>query len=66
MFATAYTMRVPSGDLTGSIAAPAAKRAGSPPQARLHQCIWGATCGPGNFTFCFGADVIRTSDLPET
>jgi DNA repair exonuclease SbcCD nuclease subunit len=31
----------------------------------LHQCIEGATCGPGNFTFRFGADVIRTADLPE-
>src|SRR5262249_34507467 len=26
----------------------------------MHQCIEGATCGPGNFTFRFGADVIRT------
>jgi DNA repair exonuclease SbcCD nuclease subunit len=24
-----------------------------------------ATCGPGNFTFRFGADVIRTADLPR-
>jgi DNA repair exonuclease SbcCD nuclease subunit len=31
----------------------------------LHQCIEGATCGPGNFTFRFGPDVIRTSDLPQ-
>jgi DNA repair protein SbcD/Mre11 len=31
----------------------------------LHQCIEGATCGPGNFTFRFRADVIRTSDLPR-
>jgi exonuclease SbcD len=31
----------------------------------LHQCIEGATCGPGNFTFRFGADVIRTADLPR-
>jgi DNA repair exonuclease SbcCD nuclease subunit len=31
----------------------------------LHQCIEGATCGPGNFTFRFGADVIRTTDLPR-
>ncbi len=30
----------------------------------LHQCVEGATCGPGNFTFRFGADVIRTADLP--
>ena len=31
----------------------------------LHQCIEGATCGPGNFTFRFGPDVIRISDLPR-
>src|SRR5215510_4620872 len=31
----------------------------------LHQCIEGATCGPGNFTFRFGADVIRIADLPR-
>jgi DNA repair exonuclease SbcCD nuclease subunit len=31
----------------------------------LHQCIEGATCGPGNFTFRFGADVIRAADLPR-
>ena len=31
----------------------------------LHQCIEGATCGPGNFTFRFGGDVIRTADLPR-
>ncbi|HEV8363390.1 MAG TPA: metallophosphoesterase [Gemmatimonadaceae bacterium] len=31
----------------------------------LHQCVEGATCGPGNFTFRFGADVIRTADLPR-
>jgi DNA repair exonuclease SbcCD nuclease subunit len=31
----------------------------------LHQCVQGATCGPGNFTFRFGADVIRTADLPR-
>ncbi len=30
----------------------------------LHQCVEGATCGPGNFTFRHGADVIRTADLP--
>lgn len=30
----------------------------------LHQCIQGATCGPGNFTFRFGPDVIRSTDLP--
>jgi DNA repair protein SbcD/Mre11 len=30
----------------------------------LHHCVEGATCGPGNFTFRFGADVIRTADLP--
>jgi DNA repair exonuclease SbcCD nuclease subunit len=31
----------------------------------LHQCIEGATCGPGNFTFRDGADVIRAADLPR-
>ncbi len=31
----------------------------------LHQCVEGATCGPGNFTFRFGADVIRAADLPR-
>jgi len=31
----------------------------------IHQCIEGATCGPGNFTFRTGADVIRTADLPR-
>ena len=32
----------------------------------FHHCIEGASCGPGNFTFRFGADVIRTADLPKT
>lgn len=31
----------------------------------LHQCIKGATCGPSNFTFRFGPDVIRTGDMPR-
>jgi DNA repair protein SbcD/Mre11 len=31
----------------------------------IHQCIEGATCGPGNFTFRSGPDVIRTADLPR-
>jgi DNA repair exonuclease SbcCD nuclease subunit len=31
----------------------------------VHHCVEGATCGPGNFTFRFGADVIRTADLPR-
>jgi exonuclease SbcD len=31
----------------------------------LHHCVEGATCGPGNFTFRFGANVIRTADLPR-
>jgi DNA repair exonuclease SbcCD nuclease subunit len=31
----------------------------------LHQCIEGATCGPGNFTFRAGDDVIRAADLPR-
>jgi exonuclease SbcD len=29
----------------------------------IHQCVEGATCGPGNFTFRSGAEVIRTADL---
>jgi exonuclease SbcD len=31
----------------------------------LHQCIEGATCGPGHFTFRSGPDVIRAADLPR-
>lgn len=31
----------------------------------IHQCVEGATCGPGHFTFRFGLDVIRTIDLPR-
>jgi DNA repair exonuclease SbcCD nuclease subunit len=31
----------------------------------LHQCIEGATCGPGNYTFRNGADVIARADLPR-
>jgi DNA repair exonuclease SbcCD nuclease subunit len=31
----------------------------------VHHCIEGATCGPGNFTFRSGADVIRAADLPR-
>jgi DNA repair exonuclease SbcCD nuclease subunit len=31
----------------------------------LHQCIEGATCGPGDFTFRGGEDVIRSADLPR-
>jgi DNA repair exonuclease SbcCD nuclease subunit len=31
----------------------------------LHQCIEGAACGPGDFVFRSGADVIRTADLPR-
>jgi len=30
----------------------------------LHQCVEGATCGPGNFTFRDGDDVVRRRDLP--
>jgi exonuclease SbcD len=30
----------------------------------LHQCVEGATCGPGTFTFRDGPDVIRRADLP--
>jgi DNA repair exonuclease SbcCD nuclease subunit len=30
----------------------------------VHQCIEGATCGPGDFTFRGGEDVVRSADLP--
>lgn len=29
----------------------------------MHQCVEGATCGPGNFTFRNAPDVVRTADL---
>jgi DNA repair exonuclease SbcCD nuclease subunit len=31
----------------------------------IHQCVDGATCGPGTFTFRGGDDVIRVADLPD-
>jgi len=31
----------------------------------LHHCVENATCGPGNFTFRHGDDVIRSADLPR-
>jgi exonuclease SbcD len=31
----------------------------------LHQCVEGATCGPGNFTFREGGDVVRRAQLPS-
>jgi len=31
----------------------------------LHQCVEGATCGPGDFTFRSGDDVVRRADLPR-
>jgi exonuclease SbcD len=31
----------------------------------LHQCIEGATCGPGDFTFTSGDDVVPARDLPR-
>lgn len=31
----------------------------------LHQCIEGATVGPGNYTFTTAADVIRCADIPS-
>jgi DNA repair exonuclease SbcCD nuclease subunit len=44
-------------------------RAGAgPADARvllLHQCVEGATCGPGHFTFRHGPDVVRRADLPR-
>jgi DNA repair exonuclease SbcCD nuclease subunit len=46
----------------------AAARAGAPAADLsvlcLHQCVEGATCGPGDFTFRAGPDVIRRADLP--
>ncbi|MFO0583717.1 MAG: metallophosphoesterase [Anaeromyxobacter sp.] len=30
----------------------------------LHHCVEGATCGPGDFTFTTGDDVVRRRDLP--
>jgi DNA repair exonuclease SbcCD nuclease subunit len=31
----------------------------------LHQCVEGATCGPVDFTFRSGEDVVRRADLPR-
>ncbi len=31
----------------------------------LHQCVEGATCGPADFTFTDGEDVVRRADLPR-
>ena len=31
----------------------------------VHQCVEGATCGPGDFTFRDGDDVIRADELPR-
>ncbi|HEU4382618.1 MAG TPA: metallophosphoesterase [Anaeromyxobacteraceae bacterium] len=31
----------------------------------LHHCIEGATCGPGDFTFRAGSEVIRAAELPR-
>ena len=31
----------------------------------LHHCVEGATCGPGDFTFRGGSDVIRAAELPR-
>jgi exonuclease SbcD len=45
----------------------AASRDVSPADVRvlcIHQCVESATCGPGDFVFRFGADVIRINDLP--
>jgi DNA repair exonuclease SbcCD nuclease subunit len=44
-------------------------RAGAPPAdvelLCLHHCVEGATCGPGDFTFRHGADVIPRRALPR-
>jgi exonuclease SbcD len=45
----------------------AATREGHDADARvlcMHQCVEGATCGPGTFTFRWGDDVVRAADLP--
>jgi exonuclease SbcD len=45
-----------------------ARRGEGPAAVRLlclHHCVEGATCGPGNFTFRDGSDVIRRADLPR-
>jgi exonuclease SbcD len=31
----------------------------------MHQCVEGATVGPGNFTFTTGEDVVRSQDVPS-
>ena len=31
----------------------------------MHQCVEGATVGPGNFTFTTGEDVVRVQDVPS-
>lgn len=31
----------------------------------MHQCVEGATVGPGNFTFTTGEDVVRLQDVPS-
>jgi DNA repair exonuclease SbcCD nuclease subunit len=47
----------------------AAARAGAPPAdvrlLCLHHCVEGATCGPGDFTFRSGPDVIPRAGLPR-
>jgi DNA repair exonuclease SbcCD nuclease subunit len=44
-------------------------RAGEPPAdvrlLCLHQCVEGATCGPADFTFRHGDDVVRRAALPR-
>jgi exonuclease SbcD len=44
-------------------------RAGAPPAdvrlLCLHHCVEGATCGPGDFTFRYGPDVIPRAALPR-
>jgi DNA repair exonuclease SbcCD nuclease subunit len=46
----------------------AARQVGGAADVRLlclHHCVEGATCGPGDFTFRFGSDVVRRADLPR-
>ena len=54
------------GGFAGLLAA--TRHAEAPADVRvlcLHQCVEGATCGPADFTFRDGDDVIRRDDLPR-
>jgi DNA repair exonuclease SbcCD nuclease subunit len=60
-----YTRQI--RDRVGQVLASAGRGAG-PVDVRvllMHQCVEGATCGPGNYTFRSGDEVIRGGDLPR-